>query len=408
MSQEPEKIKFLLGSDSITVFVSGKTYAVNKEAHTYEMVINAVKANDLVALESALEIRKFITKSLTAGASNRVRVEQDQIFYDDREVTGLIASRIFEVIRLGLDAKPMIKFLENLMANPSKRAVDELFSFLDACKLPITDDGHFLAYKRVRDDYTDVHSGKFDNSVGQILEMPRNAVDEDKNRTCSAGLHFCSYDYLAHFGGDRIMILKINPADVVAIPADYNNTKGRTCRYEVVGELALDDYNKLPVEKIKDEFTPQYGAGWNEPEVDDEVEDEEESWEESWEESEEEEVDVEDEISYLDSDEIEEIVEAYNDGSKSVHTLASEYITYPEVVEELVRRAAVAKRRAAVAKQALVADDNTTGKLTPTQVREIRNLLGTSKVSLASIARKYGVHPRTIGRIRDGEAWANV
>ena len=42
------------------------------------------------------------------------------------------------------------------------------------------------------------------------------------------------------------MILKINPADVVAIPKDYNNTKGRTCRYEVIGELIHQ--NEAPLE----------------------------------------------------------------------------------------------------------------------------------------------------------------
>ena len=36
------------------------------------------------------------------------------------------------------------------------------------------------------------------------------------------------------------MILKINPKDVVAIPADYNNTKGRACTYEVVAEYTED------------------------------------------------------------------------------------------------------------------------------------------------------------------------
>jgi hypothetical protein len=36
------------------------------------------------------------------------------------------------------------------------------------------------------------------------------------------------------------MILKINPRDVVSIPSDYNNSKGRTCRYEVIDELAVD------------------------------------------------------------------------------------------------------------------------------------------------------------------------
>jgi len=70
--------------------------------------------------------------------------------------------------------------------------------------------------------------------------MTRNEVNDDKNQTCSAGLHFCSQDYLNHFGGSRIMILKINPRDVVSIPTDYKNSKGRCCRYEVIGELGVD------------------------------------------------------------------------------------------------------------------------------------------------------------------------
>jgi hypothetical protein len=99
-----------------------------------------------------------------------------------------------------------------------------------------------LAYKKVRDDYLDIHSGTMDNSVGQIVEMERNEVDDDKDRTCSAGLHFCSKDYLPHFGsgdGNRVVILKINPRDVVSIPSDYNNAKGRACRYEVIDEMEV-------------------------------------------------------------------------------------------------------------------------------------------------------------------------
>jgi hypothetical protein len=41
------------------------------------------------------------------------------------------------------------------------------------------------------------------------------------------------------------MIVKINPRDVVAIPADYDNTKGRTCRYEVIAEYKEDWRSKL-------------------------------------------------------------------------------------------------------------------------------------------------------------------
>jgi hypothetical protein len=69
--------------------------------------------------------------------------------------------------------------------------------------------------------------------------MERNQVNDNKDVTCSAGLHFCSQGYLGHFSGERVMILKINPRDVVSIPTDYNNTKGRCARYEVVGEVGV-------------------------------------------------------------------------------------------------------------------------------------------------------------------------
>ena len=252
-----ESIKYILGSASISVYLDGKTFAVNKQSATFDLVVNAVRNGDIDELRKVVNVRDFIVSSL-AKKSDKVRITENQIFYGEREITGLVATRVFEVIRLGLDVQPMIAFLENLLDNPSKRAVDELFGFMEACSLPITEDGHFLAYKRVRDNYTDVHSGKFDNSVGQRPSMDRNLVDEDKDRTCSTGLHFCSYDYLSSFSGSRIMVLKINPKDVVSIPSDYNNSKGRCCEYLVVDELDVNEYNGLPVHTIPDNYTDNY------------------------------------------------------------------------------------------------------------------------------------------------------
>ena len=123
------------------------------------------------------------------------------------------------------------------MENPSKRAVDELYGFLEKNDLPITPDGQFLAYKKVRHDFKDCHTGTMDNSPGQVVSMERNQVCEDKDLTCSYGLHFCGMSYLRHFGGDKTVIVKINPRDVVSIPSDYNEAKGRACRYEVIAEM---------------------------------------------------------------------------------------------------------------------------------------------------------------------------
>ena len=49
--------------------------------------------------------------------------------------------------------------------------------------MPITPDGNFIAYKGVKQDFTDqVDSGKFDNSVGQTLSMRRNQVCDDADQ----------------------------------------------------------------------------------------------------------------------------------------------------------------------------------------------------------------------------------
>lgn len=249
-------MNYIIGQDSITVFFKGNSHTVNKKAQTYAMVLEAIRLQDGDKLSDALNLRNTINNMLS-GVSDKIRIEGKKIFYGEREVTGLISSRILEVIAAELDIKPMVRFLENLMSNPSKRSVDELFGFLDACNLPITEDGHFLAYKRVRNDYKDCHSATMDNSVGKIVEMQRNQVDDNKDQTCSYGLHACSYSYLSHFGGDRIVVVKINPADVVSVPVDYNNAKLRTCRYEVVDEIPLNEYN-MPVKELPSGFTNEY------------------------------------------------------------------------------------------------------------------------------------------------------
>ncbi len=179
----------------------------------------------------------------------------------------VITSRIITMVEQDFDPQPLLNFIGNLYANPSKTAVEELFLFLNACNLPITEDGHFIAYKIVRNDYKDKHSGTFDNSIGQIYSMPRNAVDDDRNKTCSAGLHFCSKGYISSFGtfGDKCMLVKINPADVVSIPSDYNNAKGRTWKYEVVGELPYGWLNTLPY----NDYTDKAVVGDDGQEIDD-------------------------------------------------------------------------------------------------------------------------------------------
>lgn len=228
---------YLITGNAVVVVINNKQYTLSKGNIGFDALIEAIKEGrweDVPALASpVVAVRKF--------SNGFVDVIDGQVTYDGQPIHSVLSQKILDMFEQGFDINPLTNFMQNLYTNPSKRAVDELYGFLESGNMPITEDGYFLAYKKVREDYTDVHSGKFDNSVGKVVSMPRNQVDDNKDNTCSAGLHFCSFDYLKSFGGSRIMILKINPADVVSIPSDYNQQKGRTWRYTVIGEVPAEE-----------------------------------------------------------------------------------------------------------------------------------------------------------------------
>ena len=236
---------FIVQGNNVTVVIGNKPHTISKTHITYQKVVDAIKANDWETVQNIIEPKKVV---LDYG-QGRVSIKGETLYWDGEVFNGTLATRMITMLQEGFTIEPLVKFMENLMENPSKRSVDELYTFLEKNSLPITPDGHFLAYKRVRDDYKDCHSGTMDNSPGKVVEMPRYKVDDDKDKTCSSGLHFCSEGYLKHFGGARTVIVKVNPRDVVSIPSDYNQTKGRACRYEVIGEVGVNPDDSVEFDK---------------------------------------------------------------------------------------------------------------------------------------------------------------
>jgi hypothetical protein len=236
------------GSGKITACINGTIFTIDPTHSNYQKALEAIKAHDYDAFLDQVDLTRKIRDFMHQHGQDTIKIVDGSITWNDEVIHNTLTKRVISFMQQDLPFKPLLNFLGNLMQNPSKRAVDELYDFLEVGELPITEDGCFLAFKNVKSDYKDIHSGTFDNSVGKVCEVRRNQVDEDKDRTCSYGLHFCSIAYLPHFrdsSGGKTMILKINPSDVVAIPADYNNTKGRCCKYEVIGEYTDDWRSRL-------------------------------------------------------------------------------------------------------------------------------------------------------------------
>ena len=245
---------YLIQGSNIILVLDGKSHTISKSTHlAYGKIVDALKAQDWDALRDCIEPKQAIINF----GKGYVTIKDSVVYWKDTPFHNALSNRMIEMYKDGFPIDPMIRFMENLMNNPSKRSVDQVYGFLEKNSLPITEDGCFLAYKRVKSDYMDCHTGKIDNKVGEIVQMDRNLVDDNPDSHCSTGLHFCSESYLKSFGGqsDPVMILKINPADVVSIPTDYDGAKGRCMKYTVVGEVNGDPKDAFP-SIVNKEFTP--------------------------------------------------------------------------------------------------------------------------------------------------------
>jgi hypothetical protein len=282
-------VPFMFVDGNLTLVLNNQSYQVLPDHINYKMILEVLPT---ATAEELLEIVD-VEKSIATFSDGLVEIKNGQVTYEGEVVHGSISKRILEFMSKGLPFQPLVNFLNNLMENPSMQSQKELYDFLEHEHLPITEDGHFLAYKAVRNDYKDKYRGAFDNSIGQICQMQRAKVDDDRSRGCSDGLHAGALNYVAGYGsvenGDRIVIVKINPKDVVSVPSDCNCEKLRTCRYEVVGEyqgellkpLYSADFDQDDYDDEEDDYDREYNWAWNE-DADEDYEDDEDDDQDYW------------------------------------------------------------------------------------------------------------------------------
>jgi enamine deaminase RidA (YjgF/YER057c/UK114 family) len=266
-------------SNSVTVFVNGEVHTVPRDASNFGAVLDAIKMDDVDAVQSALDVMENIKTAVEAVVGDGVTITDDSVYVNGKKLHNVLSERILDFARDGLPVTPLVNFLKNLYKNPmlslvknpevlsllgltvasagdlTDKFIDDFYSFLSHRNLPLTEDGCFLAYKTVDSEYwskasgsmklvrgVSNDSGRVYNAPGEVIECKREDVDPNRFAECSYGLHVGCLEYSGPGGwynnsSDKVVIVKVNPADVVAVPPDHNRTKMRTCAYEV-----LQDY----------------------------------------------------------------------------------------------------------------------------------------------------------------------
>lgn len=252
-------LNFIMTSTGISFISKNVPHVVNKTHSNFYLVRDAINEDDEEALERLLDVSTAVSNFMDIEEHSLVQVIDGVVFYDGEEVNDVIAVRIREMMSEGFDSKPIMRFLENLMSNPSFNSREQLYSFIEHDHLPITNDGCFLAYKTVTSEFwsktsgsltllqgTTNSQGQIYNAVGEVIECDRSQVDDNPNNNCSKGLHVGAWEYSGkggwfNNGNENVVIVKVNPRDAVSVPTDHEAQKLRVCRYEVVscseGEL---------------------------------------------------------------------------------------------------------------------------------------------------------------------------
>jgi hypothetical protein len=269
------RIPYTVSPESITVFAGGKMYTVLSGHKNFDLLCEHLRLPEH-SVEVIMRLADREQNVRDSAAGSKVEIIHGTVYYEGQELNNALTNKLLNLLDDGFDTTPWVKFLENLMLNPSFRSRECLFGFLDNFNAPITPEGNFIAFKRIRKDWKDIHSGTMDNSVGNVVKMDRTKVDDDPQHTCSSGLHVCADQYLTQFANaanSRTVVVEVNPANVVAVPYDYNFAKMRVCEYKVVEEIEparipeiLDnemygEYEEAYMEAVEDDFT--YPEGYD-------------------------------------------------------------------------------------------------------------------------------------------------
>lgn len=258
-------MKYIINQNGIVLFINNEIHKVSKDNDSYASIISKF---DLPENQREKAILDVLNPTKTQDAQKKgFIIKDDEVSYQGEKLPNALAKKVIRLYRENLPLELFENFWKNLKQNPSSQSINELYEFLEYKELPLTEDGCFLAYKGVAQDMYSISGnvdtkvikgvvnkdGKILNNVGETITVERNNVDDNRNVHCSFGLHVGSLDYARGFA-PVVLVVKVNPKDVVSVPTDYSCQKCRVSSYTVESIFekeivhAVVDKDNKPVE----------------------------------------------------------------------------------------------------------------------------------------------------------------
>lgn len=242
------------GESLILIYDDGDPVTVPGTHPRFQEILELLRSGEAEdeKVKELVNIMHAAGKKLSA-ITDRISVAPYGVFFDGDILRSELAEIIGDMLDEGRgdDLAAVAKFLENAAANQSMSAIDDMYRWITNRDMVLTSEGTFLAYKGVMSQNGNIVSitrgtalvdgeeftGNIPNPVGAVITMPRSAVTADSAVGCGPGLHAGTYSYARGFSRGPMLLVEINPRDVVSVPSDCSFQKLRVSRYKVLEHI---------------------------------------------------------------------------------------------------------------------------------------------------------------------------
>lgn len=274
-----QRLPFTISNQSLTFYIKGRPFSLVRDHGSYAAVREHLLAPDAPHDPEWLHSMVDVRAALMRESQGRIVFDGDDIVFRGKPLHNVWVDKILDFRNAGETYSPIWNALDRLVHNPIPAAIERLPIFLERTKLGFLPDGRFIAFKGVNANYESARANldgtRFTHQIGDKPRMAREDVDADPNQTCSHGLHVGAPGYVRdHYNGGKyaLVLVAVDPVDVVAVPTDYDGEKMRVCGYEVIDHLD-QDYSDELLGKLRNTVTG-YTPEPVEPEIEPEDEDE--------------------------------------------------------------------------------------------------------------------------------------
>lgn len=245
---EPKNVKWVANNMMVNIVVNGEVVNADFTHPSFKEIIAACLVEDF---EKAIALANT-GKTIEKWSLGAFEFKNGKLYYCGDALHGSLIEKIISSIKEGDDnVNKYVFFLEDALRN-DKNSYNEMWDFIKHNDIKIHDNGAIIGYKKVTvgadGKLYDSYTNTVPNDPGTLVQMPRHLVDDNKNRTCSYGLHVGSIEYVRNFSGNQIVKVLVAPGCVVSVPTDYNGQKMRCSEYFVLEKLEYTDGELIPVE----------------------------------------------------------------------------------------------------------------------------------------------------------------